>query len=43
MNGARPRLHFDGGNRLVEKYLTAWQRQSGGTWKIFRNMVIPDK
>ncbi|MGA2571593.1 MAG: hypothetical protein ABSF23_13825 [Terracidiphilus sp.] len=34
---------FDGGNGLVERYLTAWQRQPGGTWKIFRNIVIPDK
>ena len=34
---------FDGGKRLVEKYLTAWQRQPDGSWKIFRNMVIPDK
>ena len=34
---------FDGGKRLVERYLTAWQRQPDGTWKIFRNMVIPDK
>ena len=29
--------------RLVERYLTAWQRQPDGKWKIFRNMVIPDK
>lgn len=34
---------FDGGKKLVERYLTAWQRQPDGTWKIFRNMVIPDK
>jgi ketosteroid isomerase-like protein len=32
-----------GGKRLVERYLTAWQKQPDGTWKIFRNMVIPDK
>lgn len=34
---------FSGGERLVERYLTAWQQQPDGTWRIFRNMVIPDK
>jgi uncharacterized protein (TIGR02246 family) len=34
---------FSGGKRLVERYLTAWRAQPDGTWKIFRNMVIPDK
>jgi ketosteroid isomerase-like protein len=34
---------YAGGKKLVEKYLTAWQRQDDGSWKIFRNMVIPDK
>ena len=34
---------FGGGKRLVERYLTAWQKQPDGTWKIFRNMVIPDE
>jgi uncharacterized protein (TIGR02246 family) len=34
---------FSGGERLAERYLTAWQQQPDGTWKIFRNMVIPDK
>ena len=34
---------YSGGKRLVEKYLTAWQKQPDGTWKIFRNMVITDK
>ncbi len=33
---------FDGG-KLVDKYLTVWQRQADGRWKIFRNMVIPEK
>jgi ketosteroid isomerase-like protein len=28
---------------MVEKYLTVWQLQADGSWKIFRNMVIPDK
>ena len=34
---------FDSGKKLVEKYLTVWQKQPDGGWKIFRNMVIPDK
>jgi ketosteroid isomerase-like protein len=34
---------FDDGKKLVEKYLTVWQREPDGSWKIFRNMVIPDK
>jgi ketosteroid isomerase-like protein len=34
---------FDDGKMLVEKYLTVWQRQPDGSWKIFRNMVIPEK
>lgn len=29
------------GKTLREKYLTVWQRQSDGTWKIFRNLVLP--
>jgi ketosteroid isomerase-like protein len=31
------------GTNMVEKYLTVWQLQADGSWKIFRNMVIPDK
>ena len=34
---------FDNDKHLAEKYLTVWQRQNDGSWKIFRNMVIPDK
>jgi ketosteroid isomerase-like protein len=34
---------FGGGKRLTERYLTAWQRQPDGAWKIFRNLVIPDR
>jgi ketosteroid isomerase-like protein len=33
---------FEGGKKLVDKYLTVWQHQPDGTWKIFRNMVIRD-
>jgi ketosteroid isomerase-like protein len=32
---------FEGGQRLVDKYLTVWQKQPDGSWKIFRNLVIP--
>lgn len=32
---------FDDGKHLAEKYLTVWQLQKDGSWKIFRNMVIP--
>lgn len=34
---------FDGGKQMVDKYLTVWQLQADGSWKIFRNMVIPEK
>jgi ketosteroid isomerase-like protein len=34
---------FNSGTNLVDKYLTVWQLQADGSWKIFRNMVIPDK
>lgn len=34
---------FKSGKHLVESYLTAWQKQPDGSWKIFRNMVIPEK
>ena len=35
--------HFPDGRKIVDRYLTAWQKQSDGTWKIFRNLVIPNK
>jgi ketosteroid isomerase-like protein len=35
--------HFPSGKRIVDRYLTAWQEQPDGTWKIFRNLVIPNK
>lgn len=31
------------GKKLVDKYLTVWQEQTDGSWKIFRNLVIPNK
>ncbi len=33
---------FANGNSLVDRYLTVWQREADGSWKIFRNMVIPN-
>ncbi len=35
--------HFPGGKVIVDRYLTAWQEQPDGTWKIFRNLVIPGR
>ncbi len=34
---------YSNGKNLVEKYLTVWQKQADGSWKIFRNLVIPGK
>lgn len=34
---------FPHSNRITDKYLTVWQRQPDGSWKIFRNLVIPSK
>jgi ketosteroid isomerase-like protein len=33
---------FANGKKVVDRYLTVWQRQPDGSWKIFRNMVIPN-
>jgi len=35
--------HFAGGRKIVDRYLTAWQEQPDGTWKSFRNLVIPNR
>jgi ketosteroid isomerase-like protein len=35
--------HFPSGKKIVDRYLTAWQEQPDGEWKIFRNLVIPDR
>jgi ketosteroid isomerase-like protein len=34
---------FHNGKNIVDKYVTIWQRQRDGSWKIFRNLVIPGK
>jgi ketosteroid isomerase-like protein len=39
----RAEAAFDGGRTLAGSYLTVWQRQPDGVWKIFRNMAIPEK
>jgi len=33
---------FPNGQKLGGRYLTAWQKQPGGDWKIYRNLRIPD-
>lgn len=38
----RSEVSFGNGGKVVHRYLTIWQRQPGGLWKIFRNMPIPD-
>ena len=35
--------HFPDGKKIVDRYLTAWHEQPDGAWKIFRNLVIPQK
>jgi len=35
--------HFPSGRKIVDRYLTAWQEQGDGNWKIFRNLVIPNR
>jgi ketosteroid isomerase-like protein len=33
--------HFLNGRSIMDRYLTVWQIQPDGTWKVFRNLVIP--
>jgi ketosteroid isomerase-like protein len=33
---------FAEGKKVVDKYLTAWQKQADGRWRIIRNLVIPN-
>jgi ketosteroid isomerase-like protein len=35
--------HFPSGKTITDRYLTAWQEQLDGNWKIFRNLVIPSR
>jgi ketosteroid isomerase-like protein len=34
---------FPNGKKVVDRYLTAWREEPDGTWKIFRNLVIPNQ
>jgi ketosteroid isomerase-like protein len=33
--------NFEHGGVVADTYLTVWQKQPDGSWKIFRNLVIP--
>jgi ketosteroid isomerase-like protein len=33
--------HFANGHQIVDRYLTVWQQQADGMWKLFRNLVMP--
>jgi len=37
----RSEVTFADGQKVAHRYLTVWQRQAGGEWKIFRNMPMP--
>jgi ketosteroid isomerase-like protein len=34
---------FPNRSKVVDRYLTAWHKEPDGTWKIFRNLVIPNR
>jgi ketosteroid isomerase-like protein len=38
----RSQVSYANGQTVAHRYLTVWQRQSDGVWKIFRNMPMPD-
>jgi ketosteroid isomerase-like protein len=37
------KAHFPNGKSIFDRYLTVWQKQSDGSWRVFRNLVIPDR
>lgn len=37
------RAHFPNGKSILDRYLTVWQKQPDGSWKLFRNLVIPNQ
>jgi ketosteroid isomerase-like protein len=37
------KAHFPNGKSIFDRYLTVWQEQPDGSWKVFRNLVIPNK
>jgi ketosteroid isomerase-like protein len=34
---------FPDGRKIVDRYLTTWREEPDGSWKIFRNLVIPNR
>ena len=34
---------FPNGSKVVDRYITAWREEPDGSWKIFRNLVIPNR
>lgn len=36
------KAHFPNGKNIMDRYLTVWQKQPDGSWKLFRNLVIPN-
>ncbi len=36
------KVSFSDGRKVEGRYLTVWQLQRDGTWRIFRNISIPD-
>jgi ketosteroid isomerase-like protein len=37
------RAQFPSGKNIQDRYLTVWQEQPDGTWKVFRNLVMPNR
>lgn len=37
------KARFPNGRTILDHYLTVWQKQEDGSWKVFRNLVIPNK
>lgn len=37
------KAHFPNGRSILDRYLTVWQKQADGSWKVFRNLVIPNR
>ena len=37
------KAHFPNGKNVMDHYLTVWQKQPDGAWKLFRNLVIPNR
>jgi ketosteroid isomerase-like protein len=35
------KAHFPSGKSIMDRYLTVWQKQSDGSWKVFRTRGMP--